>query len=413
MQRQVKLSSGTYMLPDSLLRALESGARKPLSPAIVENPASVFQAIDQQADPAEAAALALQAAVWFNRQSQLEEFLTCVGKYLRSMARMQPAASPRQDALLMMADYLTLVHQAILQSGALLARTLLQQLEHSIVDALVYCQTLNQDDLADAVDPLSRMLDITATVWGPELETPLEQLMAIVRAYAALMAAGGESAELQAQAEQLLRSIREMQAEFPGSAQQVRQQARVDLLAALANRWLQVIQQAVFQILNQKSAPQQYLEAEHLRYEAQSLVEQVERQLRVLIARKYHERHGAQWIDAVKNRHAAMFESWTRNMDRDTSVFQSYKDHAPDLLEYARIEDLYPLIAAEWSLFAPVFLFGKQYMKDKQVLHDKLMQIIQVRNPLAHHRTIPENELLRAKVLCTDILLVMERTQKE
>jgi hypothetical protein len=38
--------------------------------------------------------------------------------------------------------------------------------------------------------------------------------------------------------------------------------------------------------------------------------------------------------------------------------------------------------------------------------------IIKVRNPLAHHRAVPENELRRALVLSTDILRAIGRATR-
>jgi hypothetical protein len=73
------------------------------------------------------------------------------------------------------------------------------------------------------------------------------------------------------------------------------------------------------------------------------------------------------------------------------------------------MEDLKDLIVSQWHLFRDVFDFGYQD-RNRAVFPDKIFQIVSVRNAFAHHRMPPENELLRARVLCTDILLALDRS---
>ena len=44
----------------------------------------------------------------------------------------------------------------------------------------------------------------------------------------------------------------------------------------------------------------------------------------------------------------------------------------------------------------------------KRQLQGKIEDIIRVRNPLAHNRVVPENELKRAEVYCTDVLMLLQ-----
>jgi hypothetical protein len=102
-----------------------------------------------------------------------------------------------------------------------------------------------------------------------------------------------------------------------------------------------------------------------------------------------------------------MYDHWLSNLGKDKAAFKVYSDHSPKILEYARFDDLIELIGAQWHLFRDLLDFGFD-TRNKAVFSDKMSQIAKVRNPLAHNRSIPENELLRARVLCTDILLALD-----
>jgi hypothetical protein len=65
------------------------------------------------------------------------------------------------------------------------------------------------------------------------------------------------------------------------------------------------------------------------------------------------------------------------------------------------------LISSQWRLFHDFLDFGYE-PRNEAIFYDKMKQITKVRNPLAHNRIIPENEILRARVLCTDILLALD-----
>ena len=112
-------------------------------------------------------------------------------------------------------------------------------------------------------------------------------------------------------------------------------------------------------------------------------------------------------MDHIRTRHKQLFEYWTINLRKDKAAFKVYSNHSPEILDYARFEDLATLVTVQWQLFRHIFDFGYEN-RNKAVFHDKMGQIAKVRNPLAHNRTIPENELWRAKVLCVDVLLALD-----
>jgi len=53
-----------------------------------------------------------------------------------------------------------------------------------------------------------------------------------------------------------------------------------------------------------------------------------------------------------------------------------------------------------------VFGSGKQA---KRELTGKIEAIVKVRNPLAHNRAVPENELKRTEAYCTDVLMLLQQ----
>ena len=70
-----------------------------------------------------------------------------------------------------------------------------------------------------------------------------------------------------------------------------------------------------------------------------------------------------------------------------------------DYLEYLYMGDLGRLVTASetWDQFSPIF------KRRKDLLEGKLQQILPVRNDRAHFRPVPENELLRCKLACSDL----------
>jgi hypothetical protein len=74
------------------------------------------------------------------------------------------------------------------------------------------------------------------------------------------------------------------------------------------------------------------------------------------------------------------------------------------LLDYTYLGDLVGLINKQWQLFADVLGAGKEA---KSEFTRMTAAIIRVRNPLAHNRDVPLNELRRADVYCTDLLMLL------
>lgn len=137
--------------------------------------------------------------------------------------------------------------------------------------------------------------------------------------------------------------------------------------------------------------------------EVQKSIRRLERTLRRLIEEKYTGLYGASWVEHIRARHPTMVEYWSVARDKDRRAFNGYDNYAPSALEYARFDDLSELITAQWQAFRQVLDF-KEDKGNRARFVDMMKAIAKVRNPIAHHRTIPQTELYRAKVFCDDIL---------
>jgi hypothetical protein len=97
-------------------------------------------------------------------------------------------------------------------------------------------------------------------------------------------------------------------------------------------------------------------------------------------------------------------QAWDDARDKDERAFAHYSRPTSLPLDYSYLGDLLTLINKEWALFQDVFGTGKTA---KQQLQGKIEDIVRVRNPLAHNRAVPENELKRAEVYCTDVMMMV------
>ena len=128
----------------------------------------------------------------------------------------------------------------------------------------------------------------------------------------------------------------------------------------------------------------------------------VEYRLRRLIETRYAEKFGDDWELHIK---PELREKWEVAKNKDEKTFAQYGMSQSSLLDYTYLGDLVGLINTQWSLFQDIFGAGKAA---KREFTRKTEAIIRVRNPLAHNRTVPINELKRADVYCTDLLIELE-----
>ncbi|MCL4868803.1 MAG: hypothetical protein KJ063_07540 [Anaerolineae bacterium] len=128
----------------------------------------------------------------------------------------------------------------------------------------------------------------------------------------------------------------------------------------------------------------------------------IEYYLRRLVEARYAKKFGDAWESSIK---PELREKWIATQAKDEKTFVRYGMSKSSLLDYSYLGDLVGLINAQWSLFEDIFGAGKAA---KQEFTRVTEAIIRVRNPLAHNRDVPLNELRRADVYCTDLLMQLQ-----
>lgn len=311
------------------------------------------------------------------------------------------------ESLTLLIEGVQLTHSTIPRANASQAQVLVKYLSNLISQAFRLCATADSLDDLTAVANLEHVFEIAKSVWRPDLYASLDAgvdlLSGISKAIEHPSNEMGDTLVYVAANIALARdSVRTLRRRARGP---VRDQA--DLMLDLLAAWYDLTQQQAVREMKQNEVPRSQQRTLENRVKEQ--IGHVERDLRMLIAQKYTERYGDGWIARVKERQEQMIVTWEKTLQRDKSAFRLYQEYAPSILEYAHLGDLLQLVTGDWALFREIFDFGRG-KRNKAIFEDKMQHIIKIRNPLAHHRTIPENELLRALVLCTDISMVIEQS---
>lgn len=148
-----------------------------------------------------------------------------------------------------------------------------------------------------------------------------------------------------------------------------------------------------------------------LRDEVWRLIETVELQLRQLIAGILRQKAGEGWEQFLAKRHPNLYEQWATIQARHQRAFRHYDAVVvpPEtILDYSFVGDLGTLIVRDWETYRRILSFGRSNPKDNKKYWTEMIETItKVRNALAHHRFIPENELKRAEVFCNDIVATL------
>jgi len=142
--------------------------------------------------------------------------------------------------------------------------------------------------------------------------------------------------------------------------------------------------------------------------ETWGLIEEVEVELRKLVRNKYVEKWGtgaeARLLKIFSDKEKADFDV-RRAKHLEAYPLSPGQIDAGNFLDYLYLSDLARLVTAQetWDQFSPLF------DKRKDLLQGRLQQILPVRNDRAHFRSVPENELLRCKLACSDLLTMFNR----
>jgi hypothetical protein len=415
METHIRLSSG---------QVIEVASRLLSSPVLfdIELPDSFTASHDAQfatlllkaaqctADHKLGAQKALQAAEMLAQYSELESSLLALATYASHVGALETNADIITVKLGVLVDAASLVHGALPYCQSEVVAQLTQIIARLVEDACFVSALVDPSQLTDVGGDVQAMLSMAAVAWGPDLadivsdaERAFDDLLVFVRD------SGSEDDAVRLQ-ESIARDLRNLSLRVSGRAGGRRMTlVRLGLIQTLLTAWKEAAHRClIIRQTNQSQSKHRGKEAGFRVAEVELIIEQVETALRDLLTQKYRQQYGDEWSRHVEAKHPQMYSYWVRNMERDQAAFKTYLGHKPELLEYARLEDLKELIAAQWHLFREIFDFG-QGDRNKMLFSDKMEQIARVRNPLAHHRSVPGNELLRAQVLCTDILLALER----
>lgn len=129
------------------------------------------------------------------------------------------------------------------------------------------------------------------------------------------------------------------------------------------------------------------------------LLGDTERQLRNLIQDRMVGAYGDDWFEKLKQKHLSLGATLDKLIQQRSREKQMFGDAASEfLLDYAYISDLKDFIFAEWGKYQSVVGDAKAD------LERKFQDIIKVRNPMAHHRQVPEDVLQNAELSCKVLL---------
>lgn len=365
-----------------------------------------FSTRARQAQPTPGIEYALKATWKFRELQHLEQAILSLGTYVDKRVSLLLKSHEEQQAIALLTDSLVLAHTALPHARPEWVRDLTQQLVVATETVLsFFAPPLTDVDLFAVATDVITVLNVAQVIWEPVLK-PLIESTAQCLSELSSDTDGIKQLDLQ----DMLNRLFAIQADIAmRTGHRAQAQSRLSLLKHLVDAIVEIVRKELIQSSSLVQSPN--VSNLDLDREVQELIKQVERHLRTLIAEKYEKQFGASWIKHIASKHRQMYSSWTHNMQKDLAAFQSYQQYDPQILEYARFQDLTELINAQWHLFRESLDFGAA-KRNKSIFSDKMKQIAQVRNPLAHHRSIPENELWRAKVLCTDILMCLAQSDQ-
>lgn len=250
------------------------------------------------------------------------------------------------------------------------------------------------------------VLQVARTVWEPQWNATLQEFSDLLPMFCRI--AELDETTKREHTRQLFQRLSDLKKNLVAQADQRNTRTRRKLLVDLAEAWTQILQQELLLAANAEYSGAA-LDTHAITQQTEQLIRQVEQRLRVMIATQYQKQFGPGWLRHIEAKHKPVYERWIRYREKERqTTLKFYTQYDPAMLDYSLFEDLGDLVMAQWHLFRNIFDFGFAD-RNKPAFQEKIRQIAQVRNILAHSRAAPENELLRARVLCTDILLALDR----
>lgn len=419
MQRQLTWHSGrTVPIPLSIAQALavaEADEEASLVSRAAQEVEDVLHDLASERDLQSASKVALAAATGYLKNQNPEAAALCLSIYANRQARILQEQDRSGEGLDLLLECADLLQATLAATNPKWARTLSRELSECVQAGMSFCAISKLDDLLSSETSVARMFEVARTVWGPGVEDQITQLMEALHA----IVIGLQKSTNKKNRLSLLRKMSSQLTSVKASLQQraatnsAESRKRAEIFGNTIDLWRDAIQDEIVQLAateyqQEGAAPQQAYPASWVD-DVRTSIEAVERQLRHVIADRYLSQFGDGWIQHIQAKHRGMYEIWVSTAQKDKAAFQLYQQYQPGILEYARFGDLAELICAQWHLFKDTLDFGAD-KRSKNEFHDRMKAIERVRNPLAHHRSVPENELLRAKVFCSDILLVLDQS---
>jgi hypothetical protein len=141
--------------------------------------------------------------------------------------------------------------------------------------------------------------------------------------------------------------------------------------------------------------------------EVWSLIEETETTLRSLVFSRYESEWPGRTLEKMQEILGAEWAKIQEIKRKSDSAYRFSADHRRDLMDCMYIGQVANLILSRkaWHLFSGVF-------RDKRELEDWLRGIQPVRNDRAHFAPVPEKELLRCRVACDDLLVVIQNASQ-
>lgn len=409
MDAQLKLASGkTFNIPERLYLAFEeesSGDSFELSPKRIDDYSEELLVFPHKFSP-ELVNVSFQLAEYFQSQNEHTKSLLYLGVFAEKKAQILMISGNSEKGLNILMDAMGLEHDVLAYVNPTITRQLTDLLGFQTEIAFSLGALLGSlDSFTSNIDDIRCLLRIAAVVWEPELTAKVQDLGRVTEKLVDVWEDGfpmdrihGLNDSFQALKEDLFQQADQQNSE---------KQQHLDLMIQFVDAGLEMLRQEIL-VSSTARYTSEGLDLELIEYQASQLIGKAERRLRALITEKYKRQFGESWVQHIETKHKSMFDRWRHYRKKDQSSFDVYPQYSPKFLEYALLRDLAELISSQWHLFQPVFDFGYQ-KRNKAVLNDKIRKIINVRNALAHHRRPPENELLRARVLCTDVLLCLDQ----
>jgi hypothetical protein len=350
---------------------------------------------------------AIQLAYLNYQNQEPEQVIFYLAVFAKEEALRLESQGNAEEGLAVLIDAIMLGYEGLEIARPHFAGKLVNQLSSLVEQAFLSLAELGAlSGLTKLHMRVSSLIDIAATIWEPNLKGIFRSLKEFLNPLCQM--SHFETNQQRLLSRNLMERFRELKVRLNEiSKSRVVNPGHLSVILTLVENWLQMVQQEILLVASAEYGSEG-VDVSVITRQAHLLIGQIEIRLRSLIQKKYSQQFGESWVQHIASKHKNSYSYWLNNMSKDQSSFQQYNQFSPQILDYASTDDLRELITAQWQLFRNIFDFGYGD-RNKAVFYDKMGHIIRVRNPLAHNRSIPENELLRAKVFCTDILLALDQ----